>query len=425
MGMETGASMLFTLVLLIGALWILVMLVWNLRLHYLNALYLKAIPWIVLEIVPPREVFKSPEAMELVLNALHGGGFGSWYERYWKGELAQYYSLEIASIEGRVRFFVRFHKKFRKVFEAQLYAQYPQAQVMEAEDYTKAVPDYTKDGPINLYGYTLSLNSKKDESYPIKTYVDYGLDRAVGSLDEEQRIDPLTPLIETMGSIGIGEQLWVQYIIRQDVKRHTVTKEKDGKKIEEKGKSWKDKSKDVIAEIKKSADTKDAEGKVTSGRLTKGQQQLIEAIERHRNKQGFDTGIRCVYVANKESFSGDTITAFTAMFRQFNSEDMNNLVMGGSTRIAEPWKDLTGNKIVKMKKGMLKAYKGRAFFYKGFDFGDVSRWFSHPEKLGANGMLFSTEELATLFHLPGRVAETPTVSRIEATKGEPPANLPI
>ncbi|MCC6199117.1 hypothetical protein IT401_02810 [Candidatus Nomurabacteria bacterium] len=423
--MQTGTSLLFNLVLLIGGIWVLVMLAWNLRLHYLNALYLKAIPWVVLEIVPPRDVFKSPEAMELVLNSLHGGGFGNWYERYWKGELAQYYSLEIASIEGRVRFFVRFHKKFRKVFEAQFYAQYPQAQVMEAEDYTKGVPEYTKGGSINLFGYTLSLNSKKDESYPIKTYVDYGLDRAIGSLDEEQRIDPLTPLLETMGSIGIGEQIWVQYIIRQDVKRHSIKKKKDGKEIEEQGKSWKEKSREAIAKIKESANTKDDDGKVTQGRLTKGEQQLIDAIERHRNKQGFDTGIRCVYVADKEHFSGDTITAFTSMFRQFNSEDMNNFAMEGLTKIDVPWNDLRGVVVDKKKEGMLKAYKGRAFFYKGFDFSDISRWFSHPEKLGANGTLFSTEELATLFHLPGRVAETPTVTRIEATKGEPPANLPI
>lgn len=420
----TLADALVQLIGVVVALGILIVLAWNLRMHLVNALYLKSIPWVLLEIVPPKEVFKSPEAMELVLNSLHGGGFGNWYERYWKGELAQYYSLELASIEGRVHFYVRFHKKFRKAFEAQLYSQYPQAQVKEVEDYAKKVPDYKKDGEVSLFAYNLKL--KKEDPYPIKTYVDYGLDRAIGSLDEEQRIDPLTPVLETMGSIGIGEQMWVQINIRQAVSRHEIKKKKDGEEIVETGKSWKDQSRAIIDELKAKANTKDGEGKTVQGRLSRGEQQVIEAIERHRNKQGFDTGIRVVYLATKGHFDGDSVTAFTAMFRQFNSEDMNSFSVSDLTRFSnEPWKDPTGRRVHKMKKFVLADYKDRSFFYEGFDFKKIKKYFSHPEKLGQNGFVLSTEELATLFHLPGRVAETPTVERIEATKGEPPANLPV
>lgn len=415
---------LVDLAIVIVAFVVLVVLAWNLRMHYVNTLYLQSIPWVLLEIVPPKDVFKSPEAMELVLNSLHGGGFGNWYERYWKGELAQYYSLEIASIEGNVHFYVRFHKKFRKAFEAQLYAQYPQAQVKEVEDYTQKVPDYKKDGEVSLFAYNLKL--KKDDAYPIKTYVDYGLDRAIGSLDEEQRIDPLTPVLETLGSIGVGEQIWIQINIRQDTERFEIKEKKDGKEVVQKGKKWKDQSKKIVQELKEKANTKDAEGKTTQGRLSKGEQMVIEAIERHRNKQGFDAGIRVVYLAQKGHFDGDSVTAFTAMFRQFNSEDMNSFSVSDLTRFSnEPWKDPTGRRVHKMKEFVLSDYKDRSFFYGGFDFKKIGRYFSHPAKLGEKPFILSTEELATLFHLPGRVSETPTVTRIEATKGEPPANLPI
>ncbi len=305
---------------------------WNLWLTYINTIYLRSIEWVILEIVPPKEVFKSPEAMELVFNVLHGGGAGNWYEKYWKGELAQFYSLEIVSTEGRVHFYIRFHKKFKKAFEAQLYAQYPQAEVKEVEDYTKEIPNFSKDGPINLFAYDLKL--EKDDPFPIKTYVDFGLDRAIGSLDEQQRIDPITPTIETMGSIGVGEHIWVQINIRQATKRHSVKK---GDEIEE-GKSWKDKSREIIAELRKKADVKSEDGKITPGRLSRGEQQVIEAIERHRNKPGFDCGMRVLYIAKNENFSGNTITAFTSMFRQYNTEDLNSFKMENLTKTIEPLK---------------------------------------------------------------------------------------
>ena len=36
----------------------------------------------------------------------------------------------------------------------------------------------------------------------------------------------------------------------------------------------------------------------------------------------------------------------------------------------------------------------------------------------------SSEELATLFHFPGMVSETPTFKRIESRIAKPPSNLP-
>lgn len=401
---------------------ILVTVAWNLWLHYINTLFLKSIDWVMLEIVPPKEVHKSPAAMELVLNSLHAGDATNRFKRYWEGEIGLTHSLEIASIEGKIHFYVRFHKKFRKAFEAQLYSQYPQAEIKEVEDYTRRVPDYIKDGPINIFGYNLELS--KDDPYPIKSYIDYGLDRAVGSLDEAERIDPITPMLETMGSIGIGEQLWVQILIQKDTKRHTVV---NSKGEQESKKGWKDKAKEIIRKEKDSLKIKDEEGKITTvDRPTRGQQAVIEAIERHMNKLGFDCGIRVIYLADKEHFKGDMITAFTAMFRQFNSEDMNGFKLTNMTKTPdEPWKDLGGRKLQKKKKHMLADYKDRDYFFGSFKFKKIKTYFKHPEALGQKPFILSTEELATLWHLPGRVAETPTFTRQEAKKSEPPVDLPI
>ncbi len=400
----------------------LVVLAWNLWMHYINKLYINSVDWVLLEVIPPKEVFKSPQAMELVLNSLYGGDATNWYLKYWKGELGQVYSLEIASIEGKVHFYARFHKKFRKGFESQLYAQYPQAVVKEVEDYTRSVPSFKKDGSINLFGYMMAL--AKDDPYPIKSYIDYGLDRAVGSLEEAERIDPITPVLETMGSIGKGEQIWMQIIMQKEIKRHTIK----GEKGEETGKSSKDKARAILSELKQKQKIVDKEtGKVTSAdRPSKGEQSVVEAIERHMNKPGFDCGIRVIYLADKEHFSGNTITAFTGMFRQFTSEDLNTLKLSGLTKPPdEPWKDLGNRKMNKKKKEILADYKERDYFYGWFNFKKLKKYFHAPASLGEKPMLLSTEEIATLWHLPGRVAETPTFARIEATKAEPPTNLPI
>ncbi len=37
----------------------------------------------------------------------------------------------------------------------------------------------------------------------------------------------------------------------------------------------------------------------------------------------------------------------------------------------------------------------------------------------------TVEELATIFHFPGKVATTPTLGRIPSKRAEPPSNLPI
>lgn len=394
---------------------------WNLWMSYVQTEFIRELKWTMLEIKPPKEVFKSPLAMEIMLNSLYQtGGHGNWLQKYWQGAVRSWFSLEIVSIEGNIHFYIRTLTKFKGVIESQIYAQYPQAEVSEVADYTANVPAFSKDGPIALWGTGLVLT--KDDPYPIKTYIDYGLDRAVGSLDEEQRIDPITPMLEFMGSIGVGEQIWFQIIVRADTKRFAI-KNKDG--VEEAGKGWTDKAKDIIKGMNAALNEKDAEGKVTARRATRGEQGVIEAIERNASKFGFDAGIRTIYLTAADKFDANRIAGVTGMIRQYNSNDFNSFKVEGATGFDFPWQDLSGTKIVKVKRDILGAYKARAYFYGGFDITKPDKYFTYPEKSGGKPFILSTEELATMFHLPGRVAETPSFTRIEATKAEPPANLPI
>lgn len=245
---------------------------------------------------------------------------------------------------------MRTPEKFRKLIESQIYAQYPQAEVFEVEDYMNRIPDFTKDGPVGLWGINYELS--KDDPYPIKTYIDYGLDKAVGSLDEAQRVDPITPTLEFMGSIGLKEYVMFQINLRAATDRHSI-KNKDGGV--DKNKKWTDKAKAVIKELNAALIEKDAEGKSTARRATKGEGQVVEAIERNANKLGFDAGIRALYVTVDGAFDSNKIAGVGGLLRQYNTTDYNSFKGSGAPGFDFPWQDLFGNKVAKKKKICLTA----------------------------------------------------------------------
>ena len=152
---------------------------------------------------------------------------------------------------------------------------------------------------------------------------------------------------------------------------------------------------------------------------------VIESIERNANKFGFDAGIRAIYVTDKDHFDANRIGGLTGMIRQYNTTDYNAFKPTKTTSFDFPWQDVLGTRIIKKKKDILGAYKARAFFYGKFNLKKIKKYFTHPGASGATPFILSTEELATMFHLPGRVSETPTFARIESKKAEPPGNLPI
>jgi thioredoxin-related protein len=87
-----------------------------------------------------------------------------------------------------------------------------------------------------------------------------------------------------------------------------------------------------------------------------------------------------------------------------------------------PWLDFNDIRKNRNKKAALKQYINRSFFYE-----DLPTREARPANFVKDTKIFTlnTEELATLFHFPGRVSTTGTFERIQAQKAEPPANLPI
>ncbi len=386
---------------------ILVFMGWHFWVRHRNAEWIAGLEWVMIEIKVPKDIYKSPRAMEVALgNALsQTGGVGSRYKKYWQGRVLFWFSLEIISVEGEIRFLIRTPKAFKNIIQAQIYAQYPQAEIFDVSDYTLPVLNSMTQEEWGMWGCEQHL--KKPDAYPIRTYNDFGLDKATTKIEEEAGlIDPITSQIEWMGTMGKGEHFWMQIIVR-------ATKDSyyNPYSLIPKKEDWKDKAKREMEKIKAKYDGADAIEKLGKAlKMSKSEQEVINAIERSLDKPAFDVGIRTLYLAKKENFRSEHIAGLVGFMRPYNSNHLNSFKIANETDFDNPWEDISGDGKIGKKLDMLRAYVERGYFYPPFR---------------GQYYVLTAEELATIYHFPGRVSTTPTFKRIESKKAEPPINLPL
>ncbi|MDD5318438.1 MAG: hypothetical protein PHF79_01260 [Candidatus Pacebacteria bacterium] len=385
---------------------------WSNWVTYVRAVFLAKQKYILLELRLPKEQLKSPLAMELFITSLYQtGGEGTRYDKYWLGGMRPWFSLELVSIDGRIRFFIWSRERWKSVIESQIYGQYPEIEIAQVNDYASGI--YFDPEVINMFACDFKKTAASH--IPIKTYLDFGLDK---DPKEEFKIDPMTPVIEYLGSLRKGEQVWIQIMIRAHKKERTHPDWAwyNPSTWSNKPVGWEH---DAKADIKKrmSRDKKPKEGEFNIAELsmTKGERAVVEAIEHNLSKIAFDVGIRAIYIAKKEVFNPGSLAGMTGSFKQYNSINLNSFAPTNATSVDLPWQDWRGIKVPAMKRMMLGLYKERSIFYDEF----------LPGGYKQNVFVMTTEELATVYHFPGSVSRTPTFERIGSKKAEPPANLPV
>jgi hypothetical protein len=122
--------------------------------------------------------------------------------------------------------------------------------------------------------------------------------------------------------------------------------------------------------------------------------------------------MRGIYFAKNEVMDPSNITGLIGSVRQYDDNTLNTFKLGTFTDFDYPWQDFRRMRRTSLEKAMIDAYKRRSFYY-----GPYRNWTQKP-------FILTTEELATIFHLPGGVVSTPTVGRIGSRKAEAPSNLP-
>lgn len=394
---------------------------WKLWVHYVRTNFIAGIEWILLEVVPPREVLRSPKGMELFFtNALYMLSKKGLFEKYWIGAVWFWFSLEIVSIDGQVHFYVRTPSRVKQLVETQIYAQYPQAQVKVVDDYTLGVDEISPKSDWNMWGCEFTLT--KPDAYPIKTYVDFGLDK---DPKEEYKVDPISPVIELFGSIQKGEQMWVQIVVTASQKKYKT-------KGEHKTHDWVQESElEIRRQLEEFTNWKARPDGTMAKEIRSPAflDSVVKGAGQKFLKLGFDCGIRVCYIAKKDIFENNKRRQkdIRLIFRQYASPYLNSFNRINSTQFDYPW-EFTTSSMYKLKNRVLEEYRERSFFYPPLRHKVRIPWpisiffpkFRHHEIFVLN-----TEELATIWHFPGQTLKVPTLERIESKEASPPTNLPI
>jgi hypothetical protein len=322
----------------------------NLWHHYRQENFIMGIKWVLLEIQVPRDVIKTPAAMELIFtNAFFHQSMKGFWEQFIIGAPWLWFSLEIASIDGKVHFYVRTPTRVRDLVETQIYAQYPQAKVVEVEDYAFHIPQYSKNGDWNMWG--CEFKKLKEDFLPIKTYKNFGDDMKTG-VKEEFKIDPITPVIEYLGALPKGQEVWIQIIVRQNIiKYHS---HKTGKHV-----GFYDGAIEYIDKLTKGyvrLHDVDKPGLPTAKQvfLPDHLKPVVTALSENLEKVHFDCGIRLITLSDKRCTTEDQFNdlrrSSRLLFRQYSRPAMNEIVRVNSTQFDAPWSDPTGLALTKIRK---------------------------------------------------------------------------
>ncbi len=374
-------------------------------LDYIRRLWIQSQGSILLELRLPRDVAKSPAAMELVLNGLwEPSPPGNMVDAFWDGKLRDWFSLEIVSVGGEVKFFIWAFPRWKKIIESRIYSQYPEAEVFEVKDYAHDL--YYDPEKLTMFGITTKL--VKADAYPIPTYINYELHKS-DSKEQEQIIDPITPVLEYLGTRKPGEFAAMQILIQAHRKEGLL----DGRILAKP--DWGGGIKDAVKNIlEKEALIKPEKDKPASlMALTDTQKETIESIQRNAGKLAYDTMVRLLYIAPKDDADKTIAMGFIGSMRQFGSANLNGIRPDKFMSVAYPWHDFRDRKKKELQSTHIDAFKRRSFF-------------NTPYKhLNGSPYILTTEELATIFHLPGAVATTPNLKRAPSKKAEAPANLPV
>lgn len=384
-------------------------------LDHVQTKYAGTIEYVLLEVFPPQNLEKSPKIMESLYSAM--AGILSTFnvlEEFVDGKFTTKFSLEMVGESGIVHLYIRTPKPYKNLVESHLYAQYPDVEIHEAEDYIYDVPGVMPNKEWDLWGTDMQLVGP--DPLPIKTY-DFFEEDITGKM-----IDPMAGLIEALGKVGMDQKTWFQIVIvplneSWSKEGHELVEELAGRKkkvkkvsiiggvIEGVGEF----TKNIIpALFQQPVWAKKGEEKVGDDpldlRLTPGERKALEALEANVGRNVFKTKMRFVYLGRREQFSKSVVSSFIGGIKQFADMNLNSFKPDNTSKTFANF----------FAREVRLRYRQRKIFRRYKDRDTDGKTF-----------ILSTKELASVFHMPDMVVQSPYLRRVDAKKSSAPANLPM
>lgn len=369
---------------------------------------------VVLQISVPKELEVGPIVAEQLFATIHGAHRKITLAQKLKGYTQDSISFEIAKIGKTIRFFVSFPAKLRNLVEGQIYAQYPDAEMLEVQDY--AVMDDKRNYDIAA---AASLTLKEADVYPVKRYSQFE-DKLT-----RMSVDPIAGITSTLTKFADPlEEAWIQIVVKPLPEKWRITLVKCVK-ILNRGlfmeidafqkfyakafitrKVWpkivffpvyimfairgffvKAGWKGAKMNMELGGDETDIEQQTTS--RSHERETDIDACMDKVVKLMFDVNIKIVYVPknNDKDAALVKLHEIAGSFKQFNQPHLNSFEV----------------EHVRFGKQEVADYRRRTV---------------------RNGFILNNEELATIFHLPNLTVKTPNLVWVKSKKLEPPVDLP-
>ncbi len=284
-------------------------------------------------------------------------------------------AFEMVIHDDKISFFAAVPNKMRAFTEEQIHAQYPNAQIDDAQDYNLFRPT-----GVILGSY---LTFRRPHYFGIKTY-------------RKLETDSMNSLTNALAKFEAGDGAAIQYIIRSAKPswRHeglSIAKQmQQGKKLSEVTGSIAHKVLREFGHMFKSASPTDHGKSKDPYRLSPLEDEMVKGLEEKASKAGLDVNIRIVVAAKTPEKAQQYLNDILSSYGQFNIYEYGNGFH----------KDMP----------TFQSSLIRHFIFRHYD----DRYH----------VLLNAEELASLYHFPLPITETPKIDWLLSRKAVPPSNLP-
>ena len=295
-----------------------------------------------------------------------------------------YISFEIANFakSDEITFFVAVPRKFSGSIEKLIHSFFPNASLEKARDFNVFHP--------SSYTASAVLQLKNKYILPIKTY-------------ENMEVDPLNAITNALSKLDVHKEgAAFQVILKPTSKTWRMAGRSIAQKMQQ-GQRFKDvHSKSYAHTAAKGAGNvlhemmsgpgktaKPVSAEPKNVQLTPEEQELIKSLEQKSSKTGFEVNIRLVASAVTQERAEQILAEMENSFIQFENSDVN---------------------CFQVKKRMKKKDIEYDFIFRNFD--------------EETATILNVEEIASIFHFPISVTETPKIKWLKSGAAPPPVDVP-